>query len=61
MTDGSYSYEDLSKVEIILLLLTDYSCEDLSERRVEEILWKKYQYFSPVAGSFLGGSFYVLS
>lgn len=43
------------------LALTDYSCEDLSEREaVEEILWKNINTLSPVP-AVLGGSFYVVS
>jgi hypothetical protein len=58
--DGSYSYEDLSKVDYSLTL-SDYSCEDLSEREaVEEILWKNINTLSPVK-AVLGGSFYVVS
>jgi hypothetical protein len=41
--------------------LTDYSCEDLSEREaVEEILWKNINTLSPVK-AVLGGTFYVVS
>lgn len=58
--DGSYSYEDLSKVDYSFTL-TDYSCEDLSEREaVEEILWKNINTLSPVK-AVLGGTFYVVS
>lgn len=58
--DGSYSYEDLEKVDYSLEL-TDYSCIDLDEREgVEEILWKNINELSPVP-PVLGGRFYVVS
>lgn len=58
--DGSYSYEDLEKVDYSMSL-NDYSCLDLEEREVvEEILWKKINELSPVA-PVLGGKFYVVS
>jgi len=58
--DGSYSYEDLEKVDYSMSL-NDYSCVDLAEREtVEEILWKNINELSPVA-PVLGGKFYVVS
>ena len=58
--DGSYSYEDLEKVDYSMSL-NDYSCVDLEEREsVEEILWKNINELSPVA-PVLGGKFYVVS
>jgi hypothetical protein len=58
--DGSYSYEDLEKVNYSLAL-NDYSCIDLEEReQVEEILWKNINELSPVS-PVLGGKFYVVS
>lgn len=58
--DGSYSYEDLEKVDYSMSL-NDYSCLDLEEREaVEEILWKNINELSPVA-PVLGGKFYVVS
>lgn len=58
--DGSYSYEDLEKVDYSLAL-TDYSCADLTEREeVENILWNNINTLSPVS-AVLGGRFYVVS
>lgn len=58
--NGSYSYEDLEKVDYSMTL-NDYSCIDLEEReQVEEILWKNINELSPVA-PVLGGKFYVVS
>lgn len=58
--DGSYSYEDLTKVDYSTTL-SDYSCSDLDEREaVEEILWKNINELSPVS-PVLGGKFYVVS
>jgi len=58
--DGSYSYEDLEKIDYSMSL-NDYSCIDLEEReQVEEILWKNINELSPVP-PVLGGKFYVVS
>lgn len=55
---GVYRYS--GKIDYSLAL-TDYSCEDLSEREaVEEILWKNINTLSPVK-AVLGGTFYVVS